>query len=400
MASRPSIPQLLLLALSFTGWLGASAPRAWSVERGAWFWYQSSDPNGAANIVGDPAREDEAIAFLRQWNVGRLYGSYSSLPTTAPAELAAWNAKLAGAGIDSYVMLSEPTLILPSQQANLASLVNTRLINFNNARSDPAERFVGIEMDLEPHTLPQWSSGSNADRRDLLLDLRDAFAAVRSQLDGGGYAGALTSAALPTWFDTSGTIGWSSSSQRDQWFVDVGQSLDEVSLMAYETSSVSTILSSTSYERTNFAGAVHVALRSKLGEEWATHGDFVAAMSAVEQQVGGIDIESYYRLRQTAPATPTGDFNADGATDGADLLAWQRGLGAVNAARGQGDSNGDGDVDGQDLAAWRFDAVGARSTITAVPETATAVQLACGLMLMSSRRFARRLGPQATRRLR
>ena len=216
-------------------------PACHAQQRGAWFWYQSSDPNGAANVVGNSAKENEAIAFMKQWRITRLYGSYSNLPTSSTAAMAAWNKKLAQAGIESFVVLSDPNLVLPAQQSNLQNLVTTRLVNFNNGRSDPQERFNGIEMDLEPHTLPQWDPGTNADRRTLLLNLRDAFATVRQQLVTSGYGSSLLSAALPTWFDSSSTIGWTSTADRDQWFTDINSSLDTISLMAYETSSISSI---------------------------------------------------------------------------------------------------------------------------------------------------------------
>ncbi len=50
---------------------------------------------------------------------------------------------------------------------------------------------------------------------------------------------------------------------------------------------------------------------------------------------------------------PTGDFDDDGVVDGADFLAWQRGLGTTgNATRAQGDANLDGNVDAADLDVW------------------------------------------------
>jgi hypothetical protein len=53
-------------------------------------------------------------------------------------------------------------------------------------------------------------------------------------------------------------------------------------------------------------------------------------------------------------ATSPADFDASGAVDGNDFLAWQRGLGTtMGALRSDGDANGDGDVDADDLAAWR-----------------------------------------------
>ena len=50
----------------------------------------------------------------------------------------------------------------------------------------------------------------------------------------------------------------------------------------------------------------------------------------------------------------TGDFDGDQDVDGADFLAWQRGLGtaAPNAAPTHGDADGDRDVDAADLLLW------------------------------------------------
>jgi ELWxxDGT repeat protein len=55
------------------------------------------------------------------------------------------------------------------------------------------------------------------------------------------------------------------------------------------------------------------------------------------------------------PPALTGDFNSDGYVDGADFLAWQRGLGIVapNAVRTDGDADNDMDVDVADLSVWQ-----------------------------------------------
>jgi hypothetical protein len=62
---------------------------------------------------------------------------------------------------------------------------------------------------------------------------------------------------------------------------------------------------------------------------------------------------------------PNADFDGNTKVDGADFLAWQRGLGATGGANGSaGDSNADGDVDSSDLAVWKtsFTAPAARNT--------------------------------------
>ena len=66
-----------------------------------------------------------------------------------------------------------------------------------------------------------------------------------------------------------------------------------------------------------------------------------------------------------------GDFDQDNDVDGADFLAWQRGVGTRSGATtSQGDADRDGDVDGADLAPWKinFGAIGeAAATAAAVP---------------------------------
>lgn len=57
--------------------------------------------------------------------------------------------------------------------------------------------------------------------------------------------------------------------------------------------------------------------------------------------------------RASTVAPSNADFNADGAVDGRDFLAWQRGFGKDGATLADGDSNADGHVDAQDLATWQ-----------------------------------------------
>jgi predicted outer membrane repeat protein len=76
--------------------------------------------------------------------------------------------------------------------------------------------------------------------------------------------------------------------------------------------------------------------------------DFDQRGAPFARQAGAkIDIGAYEL--QSAPAA---DFNSDGNRDGADFLAWQRGLGKPNAVHADGDSDGDADVDAADLAVW------------------------------------------------
>ncbi|MAT71992.1 MAG: hypothetical protein CMJ58_21010 [Planctomycetaceae bacterium] len=73
-------------------------------------------------------------------------------------------------------------------------------------------------------------------------------------------------------------------------------------------------------------------------------------------------------IRYVVAALGDADFNADGAVDGSDLLAWQRhAAGAGDLA--QGDADADGLVTAADLGFWR-DQYGAAAAIATVPEPA------------------------------
>ncbi len=75
-----------------------------------------------------------------------------------------------------------------------------------------------------------------------------------------------------------------------------------------------------------------------------------------------------------SPLLPA-DFTADGAIDGADFLAWQRGQGMTSGAtRADGDADGDGAVTPTDLAVWR-EAFGSAAAALAVgvPEPTAAL---------------------------
>jgi hypothetical protein len=89
-----------------------------------------------------------------------------------------------------------------------------------------------------------------------------------------------------------------------------------------------------------------------------------------------------------AAARSPGDFNGDGASDGADFLAWQRNVGHASDALPQdGDADGDRDVDLADLAIWKakFGGAGATAAAIAVPEPASAALLSLIVGLLAVR---------------
>ncbi len=115
----------------------------------------------------------------------------------------------------------------------------------------------------------------------------------------------------------------------------------------------------------------------------AAPGQFAAAYTlqfSDENLAGAAALTSLtLNLAGTVAAAPVAnaDYDDDRDIDGADFLAWQRGVGLTeHAVRSQGDANGDGQVDAADFTVWQAQ-FGVAPTFAAVPEPphASIVQL-------------------------
>jgi hypothetical protein len=87
----------------------------------------------------------------------------------------------------------------------------------------------------------------------------------------------------------------------------------------------------------------------------------------------GVNFDAYEG--QIAVPQATADFDGDGLVDGADFLAWQRGLRSDGlATRAGGDADADGMTDGVDLSFWQSGfgvqsaAIASAANLAAVPE--------------------------------
>jgi len=110
-----------------------------------------------------------------------------------------------------------------------------------------------------------------------------------------------------------------------------------------------------------------------------------------EEKVGSMLLDFMLGSSFTQPwflSSIAGDFNDDGAVDGADLALWKANFGASDAATHmQGDADGDADVDGADFLTWQRQLGGGESVNVAasspVPEPASVSLLAVTLAFMS-----------------
>ncbi|NOY43110.1 MAG: hypothetical protein GXP26_14920 [Planctomycetes bacterium] len=359
--------------------------------RSAWMWKAPTHPYGTANVIGDLAKEAEMISYFGAWGFDRIYASLGDTPLTDPTSIARWNAALDDVGMDSQKLHG---IVIPNP-TSLANLVQTQLIDFNVSRADPRERFDAVHLDIEPHASAAWQGGTPAERRDLLFDLRDTYVAARSQLDNNGAGEVKIYADLPVWYDSSSSIGWLDTADRDQWFADIGVPLDGITLMAFERDTLSSITSGVGWEVANFNGEVRVGLNANEvgpGDTFADFDAMLAMADAIElfygSAIGGIDFQPLATFTDLAP-TPvlTADFDEDSDIDGADFLAWQRGYGISSGATlAQGDANGNGSVNVSDLLVWQQQlSAPAIAGAAAVPEPNSWALVIVGLVCLLSR---------------
>ena len=115
--------------------------------RGIWWWTSAGYPLGVEQVLGDNNKETEVLQFLKAWNFGRVYCSFSAQTLANPAVIRAWNTKLHAAGISSQFFLSENTWIFQQNRNNLLTVhIQPKLIDFNAAATNAAQRYCGMRQ--------------------------------------------------------------------------------------------------------------------------------------------------------------------------------------------------------------------------------------------------------------
>jgi hypothetical protein len=279
-------------------------------DRSIWLWQSPDSAFGSQSIVGNPAREDAAIARLKAWGVTTVYGSYSS--TESPQTLRAWNRKLNQNGIASYLLLAETEDLFPESWPSASNHITSSFLQFNRD-SQPSERFTGLAFDIEPHIFPGstrhpgWKVSDVITRRQYMTDLLQFFQNTRTLLDHNGETSAPIEATLPVWYaKLSGSIQWNNAVDRDQWFAQLTKVCQRLSIMAFEITSPTAILQRSHDEVALLHGRARIALRTNLGHEWNSVNDFWGATHTIEETTHqSIDIQDFARLAAEEAALPT-----------------------------------------------------------------------------------------------
>ncbi len=228
----------------------------------------------------------------------------------------------------------------------------------------------------------------------MLLNLRDTYTAIRAQLDNNGCPDVKIYADLPVWFDSlTSNLGWANMADRNQWFDDIAQSLDGITLMAYERSTLSSIVSGVGWEAANFNGEVRIGLNAAEVGPGETFADYDALMGMAESlesyygtNIGGIDFHALTTFSDLSPGRPPGDYNGDSIVDAADYVVWRKNLGSTTHLNADGDFSST--VDLPDYELWRANYGGygggdsSTAMVSAIPEPASFILCLAGMVTM------------------
>ncbi|HVT05134.1 MAG TPA: hypothetical protein VHL58_17355 [Thermoanaerobaculia bacterium] len=213
---------LLIIALT-VGTLNAA-----SADRAIWMWEEPS-----YRMVEDRSFATESAAFLRSKKIGTVY-LYAdafkgrNLIETNPGAYRLLIRQLHRNGLHVYALLGSAYLhteeyVLPERRTAAVSMLQ-RVLTYNAAASR-AERFDGINLDIEPHILDQWSSQKEK-LLEQFLDLGETFMSLK-RASGQSLA---IGPAIPFWLDGI-ELEW--KGQKKPVSEHVIDTYDYVALMAY-----------------------------------------------------------------------------------------------------------------------------------------------------------------------
>ncbi len=207
------------------GQAGATAPVQ---QRAIWTW----EPESYAMLQRE-AEADAAIAFLHEKRIATVYlyaDAYQgrNLIAEQPQLYRRLIRRLRQQGIGAYALLGSAYLhteryVLPAHRKEALAMVQ-RVLDYN-AGSAPDERFDGVNLDIEPHILPQWGS----QRQALLAGLLDLSRDIMTLKRQSGQALAI-GPAIPFWLDGI-TLEW--QGKRKPASEHVQDLYDYVALMDY-----------------------------------------------------------------------------------------------------------------------------------------------------------------------
>ncbi|MFD0693924.1 hypothetical protein ACFQZT_07455 [Paenibacillus sp. GCM10027628] len=204
---------MLLLWLS-SGFTSSSLPSADALTaikpKATWLWDTS--------LIRTSAGRSDILLFAKNQQIGRIFLQVN--PEVAPSSYRSFIQSAADSGIQVHALGGAPKWALPENRQKITDLVNW--VKNYNASVLESERFAGIQVDIEPYLLPEWTTDQNAIAVNWQESLSYFHKLVKKD------STLTTAAALPFWLDSiklpngSGTLSEALMAE-----------LDETALMSY-----------------------------------------------------------------------------------------------------------------------------------------------------------------------
>lgn len=246
-----------------------------------WHWGSKTEPLGINSVVKDTLKSSTVLASYSKDNITRVYGGYLRMASTLREneQLKMWNKKLFNNNIKSIYLLGSPKWIYPEFRKDMVTFILNNYINFNKS-AQPQERLYGLHLDIEPHSLAEWNNATLERKRELLELLKDTYKDARNLLITNNMGADEIMADVTFWYDEIATVGWKSKEDRKNWFNDVSESLNGITIMNYGNSSIQIIIERAKWEIENFKGTVEIGLDSEeIGSTWKSRAEFRDALS-------------------------------------------------------------------------------------------------------------------------
>ena len=212
MQLRLAILLSLTLALVSCNPAEVAQPPMHTRQRGLWVWsnYPTIDPQVRA----------ELLQLATQHQVTTLYLQAQTLVYDAPATLYEAISAAAEAGLDVELLAGKHSWARTSEHGKLLQLLADLRVFVAAA---PGPKPLAVHLNVEPHTLAEWTS----DRQNLANALIDLMELAQAELKGSGLQLAYD---MPNWYDDIAVVRGGVQRPLSQWLQD---RVDRVVLMDY-----------------------------------------------------------------------------------------------------------------------------------------------------------------------
>ncbi|MBI5607592.1 MAG: hypothetical protein HY902_01780 [Deltaproteobacteria bacterium] len=182
-------------------------------ELGLWVWSNLPATDAAAAAA--------LIELARDTSVTSLYMQAQTLVYDAPDALQQLVVRAAAANVQVELLIGRPEWARADQAGEPIQLVGD-LVAFIAKAKGP--RAVALQLNIEPHGLPEWSAA----RAQLLLDLLDLLDKLQPIAHKAGIALHFD---MPTWYDSIAVTRLGQTRPMSEWVIDA---VDTAVLMDYD----------------------------------------------------------------------------------------------------------------------------------------------------------------------